>query len=315
MEKTSKIYIAGHKGLVGSAITRCLQAKGFTNLVLRSRQELDLLDGKAVSAFFQQEKPDYVVLAAAKVGGINANNSYPAEFIYENLSIQTAIIHQSYLCGVKKLLFLGSSCIYPKLCPQPMKEEYLLTGPLEPTNESYAVAKIAGIMMCQSYNRQYGTNFISAMPTNLYGINDNFDPENSHVVGALIRRFHETSQAKTDKITIWGTGTPTREFLFVDDLADACLFLMENYNQSEIVNIGCGEELTVREFAELIGEISGCRAELVFDTSRPDGTPRKLLDVSRISRMGWKAKTPLKEGLRLVYDWYSQNCGKQKSAG
>ncbi|MCP4754562.1 MAG: GDP-L-fucose synthase [Proteobacteria bacterium] len=305
MDKKSKIYVAGHRGMVGSAIARRLQAESYTNLVTKTRQELNLLDAKAVESFFQQEKPEYIFLAAAKVGGINANDRYPADFIYENLVVQSHIIHQSYLNGVKKLLFLGSSCIYPKLCPQPIKEEYLLSGHLEPTNEPYAVAKIAGLKMCQSYNRQYGTNFICAMPTNLYGINDNYHPEDSHAMAALIRRFHETKLARADKITIWGTGSPRREFLYVDDLAEACLFLMNHYDDSDIVNVGCGEDIAIKELANTIKEVVVDHpVELVFDTSMPDGTPRKVLDVSRINDLGWQASIPLKEGIKKAYDWY-----------
>lgn len=304
MERTDKIYIAGHKGLVGSSIVRLLKAKGYTNLLLRSSAELDLTEQAAVAAFFQQERPEYTFLAAAKVGGIVANNTYPAEFIYENLMIQSNVIHQAYLSGVKKLLFLGSSCIYPKLAPQPLKEESLLTGPLEPTNESYAIAKIAGIKMCQSYNRQYGTKFISAMPTNLYGPNDNFDLETSHVLPALIRKFHEAKVVNADRVTIWGTGSPYREFIHVDDAADACLFLMQNYEENEITNIGTGEELTIKDLALLIKKIVDFDGELVFDTSKPDGTPRKLSDVSKLNALGWRHKIGIEEGIRNTYDWY-----------
>lgn len=304
MERTDKIYIAGHKGLVGSSIVRLLKAKGYTNLLLRSSSELDLREQAAVAAFFQQERPEYTFLAAAKVGGIVANNTYPAEFIYENLMIQSNAIHQAYLSGVKKLLFLGSSCIYPKLAPQPLKEESLLTGPLEPTNESYAIAKIAGIKMCQYYNRQYGTKFISAMPTNLYGPNDNFDLETSHVLPALIRKFNEAKVVNADRVTIWGTGSPYREFIHVDDVADACLFLMQNYEENEITNIGTGEELTIKDLALLIKKIVGFEGELVFDTSKPDGTPRKLSDVSKLNALGWRHKIGLEEGIRNTYEWY-----------
>lgn len=306
MEKHAKIFVAGHRGLVGAAIVRELGQQGYTNLVLRTRQELDLMDTSSVAEFFRVEKPEYVFLSAAKVGGIFSNNTYPAEFIFENLTIQNNIIHNAYLNQVKKLLFLGSSCIYPKLCPQPIKEEYLLSGPLESTNDAYAIAKIAGIKMCQSYNRQYGTNFISAMPTNLYGINDNFHPANSHVLPALLRRMHEAKESAANTVTIWGTGTPKREFLIVDDLANACIFLMQNYNENEIVNIGWGEDVTIRELAETIKEVVGCKAELLFDTSKPDGTPQKLLDVSRMTALGWTAKIRLKEGLQMVYDWFLQ---------
>jgi GDP-L-fucose synthase len=304
MEKDSKIYVAGHRGLVGSAIVRRLQRAGFGNLVTRTSSELDLRDQQAVAAFFAAEKPDYVFLAAAKVGGILANNTYPAEFIYDNLAIQLNVIHQSYLNGVKKLLFLGSSCIYPKFAPQPMREEYLLDGKLEPTNEPYAIAKIAGIKMCQSYNRQYGTRYISVMPTNLYGPNDNFDLQNSHVLPALIRKFHEAKEKGQPYVEVWGSGTPRREFLHADDLADACLFLMQTYDDSEIVNIGVGEDISIAELAELIREVVGYEGELRFDRSKPDGTPRKLLDVSRLHSLGWQAAIPLREGIEQTYRWY-----------
>ncbi len=304
MDKGARIYVAGHRGLVGSAIVRRLLADGFENLVLRTSSELDLRDQAAVADFFHKEKPEYVFLAAAKVGGIVANNSFPAEFIYDNLMIQTNVIHHAWLNGVKKLLFLGSTCIYPKLAPQPIKEEYLLTGPLEPTNEPYAIAKIAGIKMCQSYNRQYGTRFISAMPTNLYGPHDNFDLETSHVLPALIRKFHEAKISQAETVTIWGTGSPTREFIHVDDVADASLFLMKTYEASDVVNIGSGEEVTIRELALRIKEIVGFAGELSFDSTKPDGTPRKLSDVSRIHALGWKHKINLEEGLRLTYKWY-----------
>ena len=306
MEKTSKIFIAGHRGLVGSALLRRLQKEGYANLITRTRQELDLLDGEAVVGLFEEERPEYVFLAAAKAGGIYANKTYPAEFIFENLQIQNNVLHQAYRHQVKKLLFLGTSCIYPKLCPQPIKEEYLLTSALEPTNEPYAIAKIAGIKTCQSYNRQYGTNFISVMPTNLYGINDNFHPENSHVVPALLRRFHEARQANLEEVVIWGTGTPRRELLFVDDLAEACLFLMQHYDQSEVINVGSGEDLSIQELAELIKKIVGGEVQLKYDASKPDGTPRKVLDVTRINQMGWSAPTPLEEGLALTYQWYQK---------
>jgi GDP-L-fucose synthase len=304
MKKDSKIYVAGHRGLVGSAIVRALVANGFTKLILKTRQELDLLDSNAVADFFTTEKPEYVFLAAAKVGGIMANKTYPADFIRENLVVQTNVIDAAYRSGVEKLLFLGSSCIYPKLCPQPIKEEYLLTGPLEPTNDAYAIAKIAGIIMCQSYRRQYGSNFISVMPTNLYGPNDNFDLETSHVLPALIRRFHEAKQNNTPSVTLWGTGTPKREFLHVDDLAAACLHLMENYNEPEIVNIGTGEDVIIKELAEIIKNVTGYEGEISWDTSKPDGTPRKLLDVSRLHSLGFKHKIELEEGIKNTYDWY-----------
>lgn len=303
MEKDAKIYIAGHKGLVGSAILWRLQSEGYNNLIYKTHKDLDLCNQREVESFFKTERPEYVFLAAAKVGGIWANNTYPAEFIYNNLAVQTHVIHNAYLYGVKKLLFLGSSCIYPKLSPQPMKEEYLLTAPLEPTNEPYAIAKIAGIEMCQSYNRQYGTNFISVMPTNLYGPGDNFDLETSHVLPALIRKFHD-GKVFGHPVTIWGTGTPRREFLHVDDLADACLFLMDNYSKSEIINIGAGEDISIRDLAQLIAETVDFTGDVVFDSSRPDGTPRKLLDVSRIHSLGWKAKIGLREGIEETYQWY-----------
>jgi len=307
MEKESKIYVAGHTGMVGSAIVRKLKAEGYTNLLLRTHRELDLLDQQAVKKFFENERPEYVFMAAARVGGILANNTYRTQFIYENLQIQNNVIHQAYLCGVKKLLFLGSSCIYPRLAPQPIKEEYLLTGPLESTNEPYAIAKIAGIKMCQAYNAQYGKKFISAMPTNLYGPNDNFDLRNSHVLPALLRKFHEAKIGAQPQVEIWGTGAPLREFLHVDDLADACLFLMENYDGDEMVNIGVGKEISIRELAELIREIVGYRGDLVFNTAKPDGTPRKLLDISRLTALGWSARTGLREGIARTYDWYVEN--------
>jgi GDP-L-fucose synthase len=307
MEKHSKIYVAGHRGLVGSAIKRRLEQAGYANLIYRTSAELDLRNQQAVADFFRAEKPEYVFLAAAKVGGIHANNTYPAEFIYDNLIIQTNVIHNAYLHQVKKLLFLGSSCIYPKLAPQPMKEEHLLTGELEPTNEPYAIAKIAGIKMCQAYNRQYGTNFISVMPTNLYGPNDNFDLETSHVLPALIRKFHEAKVHDKPAVEIWGTGKPRREFLYVDDLADACLFLMENLTCNDMgmfVNIGTGVDLTIKELAEMIKGIVGYQGELVFNTAKPDGTPRKLLDVSKLHALGWQARTSLEDGIKRTYEWY-----------
>ena len=307
MDKNSKIYIAGHKGLVGSAITRLLEKQGYKNLILKTRQELDLLNQQAVTDFFRQEKPEYVFLAAAKVGGILANQTYPVDFIYENLVIQANIIHNAYLNKVKKLLFLGSSCIYPKLTPQPIKEEYLLSAALEPSNKPYAVAKIAGIIACQSYNIQYGTNFISAMPTNLYGPNDNFDLETSHVLPALIRKFHEAKINNEKEIMVWGTGKPQREFMHVDDLAGACLFLMKNYNSSEIVNIGTGKDLSIKELAEKIKKVVGYNGKIVWDKSKPDGTPKKLLDVGKIHKIGWKHKITLNEGLKKTYQWYQKN--------
>ena len=301
MEKNAKIYVAGHRGMVGSAIFRKLQAEGYPNLLVRSSQELDLRNQHAVADFFASEKPDYVFLAAAKVGGIVANNTYRADFLYENLAIQNNVIHQAYLHGVKKLLFLGSSCIYPKLAPQPLKEEYLLTGLLEPTNEPYAIAKIAGIKLCDAYRDQYGCNFISVMPTNLYGYNDNYHPENSHVLPALIRKFHEAKTSGATNVTVWGTGSPLREFLFADDLADACYFLMQEYNEAGLVNIGTGHDLSIKELALLIKEVVGFTGELVFDTSKPDGTPRKLMDVTKLHSLGWQHRIELKEGLALAY--------------
>jgi len=304
MEKESKIYVAGHRGMVGSAIVRRLEKEGYANLVLRTRRELDLLDQRAVREFFEKEQPEYVFDAAAKVGGILANNTYRAQFIYENLQIQNNIIHSAYLSGAKKLLFLGSSCIYPKFAPQPMKEEYLLTGELEPTNEPYAIAKIAGIKMCQAYNDQYGTDYISVMPTNLYGPNDNFDLQTSHVLPALIRKFHEAKVNNQPAVEIWGTGSPKREFLHVDDLADACVFLMQTYSGNDFVNIGVGEDISIKDLALLIKDIVGYTGALTFDTSKPDGTPRKLLDVSRLHALGWQAKIDLREGIEQTYRWF-----------
>jgi GDP-L-fucose synthase len=305
----SKIYVAGHAGLVGSAIMRKLESEGFKNIVTRTFKELDLTDQKATREFFEKERPEYVFLAAAKVGGIQANSVYPADFIYINLMIECNVIKASHEFGVKKLLFLGSSCIYPKMAPQPIKEEYLLSGYLEETNEPYALAKISGMKMCQYFNKQYGTNFISVMPTNLYGPNDNFDLNTSHVLPALIRKFHEAKVNNAPYVEIWGTGTPRREFLFVDDLADACLFLMKNYSGSDFFNVGTGEDVTIRELAELIGEVVGYKGELKFDTSKPDGTPRKLLDVTRIHEAGWRHKIELKEGLQIIYDYYIRKTG------
>jgi len=313
----SKIYIAGHRGLVGSALMRKLKEKGYTNLITRTHAELDLTDNSAVSEFFKEEKPEFVFLAAAKVGGIQANNNYPAEFIHDNLVIQNNVIHQAYCSGVQRLLFLGSSCIYPRDCPQPMKEEYLLTGPLEPTNRPYAVAKIAGIEMCWSYNRQYGTKYLAVMPTNLFGPGDNFNLENSHVLPALIRKMHDAKQAGEDSVSVWGSGTPKREFLYSDDMADACAYLMameeQTYtslltpNTSPLINIGTGKDLTIRELAEAIKEVVGCSAELVFDATKPDGTPRKLLDVSRLDKLCWKPAYSFAEGLNKTYEWYCQH--------
>jgi GDP-L-fucose synthase len=300
MEKSSKIYVAGHRGMVGSAIVRRLQAEGYHNFVLRTSSELDLRNQSAVEEFFEAEKPEYVFLAAAKVGGIMANNTYRADFLYENLMIETNIIHQSYVHGVKKLLFLGSSCIYPKMAPQPLKEEYLLSGYLEETNEPYAIAKIAGIKLCENYRRQYGCDFISAMPTNLYGPNDNYDLKNSHVIPALIRKFHEAKVNGSSQVEVWGTGTPLREFLHSDDLADACLFLMNNYSGEEFVNVGTGTDQSIADIARLIAEIIGFNGTIFFDTSKPDGTPRKLMSVAKITSMGWKPSIPLEAGLRNI---------------
>jgi GDP-L-fucose synthase len=307
MEKGAKIYIAGHRGLVGSAILRRLEAKGHENFLLRTHKELDLEVQRDVWDFFERERPEYVFLAAARVGGIMANNTYPADFIYNNLLIQVNIVKASHMYGVKKLLFLGSSCIYPKLCPQPMKEEYLLSGPLEPTNEPYAVAKIAGIKLCQSYNRQYGTDYISVMPTNLYGPNDNFDLSSSHVLPAMIRKFDDAKADAAPHVTLWGSGGPYREFLHVDDLADACVFLMGRYDGSDIINIGTGEDITIRELAEMVKEIVGYRGGIVWDSSKPDGTPKKQLDVSRLKALGWTPKVGLEEGIRTTYEWYLGN--------
>jgi GDP-L-fucose synthase len=307
MEKDSKIYIAGHRGLVGSAIWHRLETEGYNNLILKTSKELDLTRQIAVERFFKKEQPEYVFLAAAKVGGIYANNTYPAEFIYNNLAIQCNVIAAAYRFGVKKLLFLGSSCVYPRDCPQPMKEEYLLSGYLEPTNEPYAIAKIAGIKMCQSYNRQYGTNFISVMPTNLYGPRDNFDLKNSHVLPALIRKFHEAKLNKKESVEVWGTGTPRREFLYVEDLAEACVFLMENYNESAIINIGTGKDITIKELAETIKDIIEVESKIVWDTTKPDGMPQKLLDISKLTSLGWNAKTSLRGGIKMTYEWYLQN--------
>jgi GDP-L-fucose synthase len=307
MDKHSKIYIAGHRGLVGSAIVRRLEKEGYTNLVYRTSSKLDLTDKIQVDQFFAKEKIEYVFLAAAKVGGIVANNEYPADFIRDNLLIQTNVIDASYRSNVKKLLFLGSTCIYPKLAPQPLKEEYLLTGELEPTNEPYAIAKIAGIKMCESYNRQYGTKYISVMPTNLYGENDNFDLHTSHVLPALIRKFHEAKENSQHSVEVWGTGTPKREFLYSDDLADACVYLMDHYEGNEIVNIGVGEDIEIGQLAHLVKETVGYEGEIKFDTSKPDGTPRKLVDVTKLNSLGWKASTSLEEGLTKAYQWFLEN--------
>ena len=301
MEKESKIYVAGHRGMVGSAIVRKLTSLGYTNLLTRTSSELDLRNQQNVADFFEVEKPEYVFLAAAKVGGIVANNTYRADFLYENLAIQNNIIHGSYVNKVKKLMFLGSSCIYPKLAPQPLKESYLLSGYLEPTNEPYAIAKIAGIKMCEAYRAQYGCNFISVMPTNLYGTNDNYDLVNSHVLPAMIRKFHEAKEKDASEMTLWGTGSPMREFLHADDLAEACLFLMENYNESELVNIGTGEDVTIKNLAALVKQVIGFQGEIVWDTAKPDGTPRKLMDVSKLHGLGWHHKIALEDGIKLAY--------------
>ncbi len=301
MEKDSKIFIAGHRGMVGSAITRELQGLGYTNLILRTSKELDLRNQQAVTTFFESEKPDYVFLAAAKVGGIMANNIYRGQFLYENLMIQNNVIHNAYTSGVKKLMFLGSSCIYPKLAPQPLKEEYLLTGILEHTNQPYAIAKIAGIEMCDSYRSQYGCNFVSVMPTNLYGPNDNYDLQTSHVMPAMIRKFHEAKVNKSVSVTLWGTGTPKREFLHAEDLADACIYLMDNYNETGHVNIGIGEDISIYDLAMMIKDITGFPGEVVWDSTKPDGTPRKLMDVTKLHSMGWKAAIQLRDGIEKVY--------------
>lgn len=307
MEKSSKIYIAGHRGLVGSAIVRSLKNQGYNNLIYKTREELDLTDQKAVSDFFAKEKPEYVFLAAALVGGIKANDDYSADFILSNLTIQNNVFSASHKNNVKKLLFLGSSCIYPRECPQPIKEEYLLTGPLEETNIAYAIAKIAGIITGQSFNKQYGTDYISVMPTNLYGINDNFDLETSHVLPALLRKFHDAKDSNASEVVVWGTGKAKREFLYVDDLAEACVFLMNNYKGNEIVNIGTGTDLTIKELAELIKGVVGFDGKIVHDLNKPDGTPQKLLDVSKIHSLGWKHKTDLKAGIEKTYSWFLEN--------
>lgn len=307
MNLDAKIYVAGHRGLVGSAIVRNLEDKGYKNIIYRTHKELDLTNQEAVRRFFEEEKPEYVFLAAAKVGGIHANNTYPADFIYDNLMIQNNVIKAAHDFKVKKLLFLGSTCIYPKMAPQPIKEEYLLTGSLEETNEAYAVAKIAGLEMCKFFKRQYGDNFISCMPTNLYGPNDNFDLKNSHVLPALIRKFHEAKVNNSEAVEVWGTGTPLREFLYVDDMADACVFLMENYDGEQHVNIGTGEEVSIRELAETVKEVVGFDGELVFNTEMPDGTPRKLTTVDKLHGLGWKHKVSLDKGIRLAYSWFLEN--------
>ena len=307
MQKNSKIYVAGHGGLVGSAIVRYLQSQGYENLVTRTSSELDLTHQQAVDEFFQSEMPEYVFLAAAKVGGILANDSYPADFIYKNLMIEANVINAAYNSKVKKLLFLGSTCIYPKMAPQPLKEEYLLTGPLEPTNEWYAVAKIAGIKMCQAYRIQHNCDFISAMPTNLYGPGDNFDLQTSHVLPALMRKFHEAKISNSPTVTMWGTGSPKREFCHVDDCANACVFLMNEYSDNEIVNIGVGEDISIKDLGEMVRSVVGYQGEIEYDTSKPDGTPRKLVDVSRIHSLGWQAKISLEEGIASTYQWYLNN--------
>lgn len=309
MELNSKIYIAGHRGMVGSAIMRNLQSKGYTTIITKTSSELDLRDQQAVESFFSSQKPEYVFLAAAKVGGIQANNTYRADFIYENLMIQNNVIHSSYLSGVKKLMFLGSSCIYPKLAPQPLKEDYLLTGLLEDTNEPYAIAKIAGIKMCESYKRQYGCNFVSVMPTNMYGPNDNYNLNNSHVLPALIRKFHDAKENNLPFVEMWGTGTPMREFLHADDLGDACVYLMNNYNGEKFVNIGSGKDLNIKDLALLIKKIVGYTGDIKHDLTKPDGTPRKLMDVSYLHSLGWKHKIELPEGIAMVYEDFKKKEG------
>lgn len=301
MEFNSKIYVAGHRGMVGSALVENLEKKGFTNIITRTSQELDLTIQLAVKTFFETEKPEYVFLAAAKVGGIVANDTYSADFIYENILIQTHVIHESYKNNVKKLLFLGSSCIYPKLAPQPLKEEYLLTGLLEETNESYAIAKIAGIKMCEAYRKQYGCSFISAMPSNLYGFNDNYDLQNSHVIPALLRKFHEAKSSKSSDVIVWGTGTPLREFLHASQMADACVYLMQNYDDGGFVNVGSGSEISISDLANMVKEIVGFQGKIIFDTTKPDGTPRKIMDISRLSSLGWENSIALKQGIEKVY--------------
>lgn len=307
MDKKSKIYVAGHRGLVGSAIVRKLQENGYNNITSKTHSELDLTDSYQVEEFFKNERPEYVFLAAAKVGGILANNTYPADFIFENLKIQNNVIGMAHKYNVKKLMFLGSSCIYPKMCSQPIKEEYLLSGYLEPTNEAYALAKISGLKMCEFFNKQYGTNFISVMPTNLYGPYDNYHPENSHVMPALIRRFHEAKINNSKEVVVWGSGTPLREFLYSEDMADACIYLMDTYEGNDFFNIGTGKEITIKGLAEMVKEVVGYEGTLTFDASKPDGTPRKLLDVTRLSEAGWKYKTELRDGIEKAYKWYVQN--------
>ena len=310
ISKSEKIFLAGHRGMVGSALVRRLEAEGFKNLLTRDRSKLDLASESAVAKFFTEERPTIVIVAAAKVGGIKANNDFPVEFLLDNLLIQNNVIRSAYERGVRKLLFLGSSCIYPKFAPQPIPETSLLDGPLEPTNEAYAIAKIAGIKLCQAYNREYGANFISAMPTNLYGPNDNFDLETSHVLPALLRKAHEAKTRKDQKLIVWGTGKPRREFLHVDDLASACLLLLEKYDSPEIINVGCGEDVSIRELAELICDVVGFNGELAWDTSKPDGTPRKLLDVTKLRELGWKPAITLRNGVASTYEWFRANCVK-----
>ena len=310
ISKSEKIFLAGHRGMVGSALVRRLEAEGFKNLLTRDRSKLDLASESAVAKFFAEERPTIVIVAAAKVGGIKANNDFPVEFLLDNLLIQNNVIRSAYESGVRKLLFLGSSCIYPKFAPQPIPETSLLDGPLEPTNEAYAIAKIAGIKLCQAYNREYGANFISAMPTNLYGPNDNFDLETSHVLPALLRKAHEAKTRKDKKLIVWGTGKPRREFLHVDDLASACLLLLEKYDSPEIINVGCGEDVSIRELAELICDVVGFNGELAWDTSKPDGTPRKLLDVTKLRELGWKPAITLRNGVASTYEWFLANCVK-----
>ncbi len=310
MEKNSRIFVAGHRGLVGSAILRKLQADDYKNLITRTRQELDLMDAKAVADFFQKEKTEYVFDAAAKVGGIMANDTYPADFIYQNLTIQNNLIHNSYLSGVKRLMFLGSVCIYPRLSPQPVKEEYILTGELEPTNIAYAIAKIAGVIECRSYNRQHGTDFISTMPTNLYGLNDNFDLETSHVIPALIRKFHEAKTSKSGKVTLWGTGVARREFLYSDDMADACVFIMNQNKVPDLLNIGTGIDISIKDLAELVKKTVGFDGQIEWDASKPDGMPKRVLDLTRLHALGWRHKVELEEGLKLAYEQFLRGQGK-----
>ncbi len=308
MNKSEKIFLAGHRGMVGSAIQRRLEADGFSNLITRDRAQLDLAEGSAVAQFFAKQKPAIVILAAARVGGIKANNDFPVEFLLDNLRIQNSVIRAAHESGVRKLLFLGSSCIYPKHAPQPIPENALLTGPLEPTNEAYAIAKIAGIKLCQAFSREYGANFISAMPTNLYGPNDNFDLETSHVLAALLRKAHEAKTTGARRLVVWGSGEPRREFLHVDDLASACLFLLDKYDSPEIINVGCGEDISIRKLAELVCDVVGFDGELAWDKTKPDGTPRKLLDMTRLHELGWRAATPLRDGIARTYDWFRKNC-------